>query len=128
MKLDKIERECKTHGLTTFILEGRGQYRCRKCRSESVSKRRRKVKEQLVEYFGGACQSCGYHKCLAAMEFHHPDGDKEFGVAAKGVTISYERLKAEASKCVLLCCRCHREVHAGLIECPPIIIPDDPAW
>ena len=40
------EKECKKHGLCKFVLEGRGYYRCTKCRSDRVTKRRRKVKER----------------------------------------------------------------------------------
>jgi len=35
------------------VLEGRGYYRCVRCRSEAVSKRRRTVKRKLVEEAGG---------------------------------------------------------------------------
>lgn len=124
-----IQRECKHHGLTTFVLEPRGYHRCSKCRNRNVENQRRKNKERLVGLFGGKCRVCEYDRCIGGLEFHHVDDEnKEFALSDKGRTISFARLKAEASKCVLLCCRCHREVHAGLIECPAIIIPDDPAW
>jgi uncharacterized protein YbjQ (UPF0145 family) len=74
---------------------------------------RRRQKERLIEEFGGRCQRCGYNRCIAALEFHHIDPKtKEFGIAQKGRTNSYEKALAEAKKCVLLCANCHREVEA----------------
>ena len=52
------------HGATEFILEGRGYYRCKRCRSEGVARRRRKVKQMLVAEAGGCCVVCGYDRCL----------------------------------------------------------------
>lgn len=51
---------------------------------------------------------------MKALEFHHVDDNKEFGLSAKGVTISLARLKVEADKCDLLCANCHRELHEEL--------------
>jgi len=108
-----IIRECKTHGDTQFVLEGRGYYRCRQCRMDHVTKRRKKVKAQLVEEFGGKCVRCGYNKSVEALQFHHTDPKtKSFGISHKGVTRSYEKAKEEASKCDLLCANCHAELHA----------------
>lgn len=74
---------------------------------------RRRTKEKLITYKGGKCQKCGYDKsCPSAFDFHHRDPTmKEFGIGSKGSTRSFEKLKAEADKCDLLCCRCHAEVH-----------------
>jgi hypothetical protein len=114
-------KSCKNHGDAIFVLEGRGTYRCRQCRIDAVTKRRKGLKEKLAAHLGGKCQSCDYNACLAALDFHHPDDDKEFAIAARGLTLSWERMRAEAEKCVLLCCRCHREIHAGKRECPTMI-------
>ena len=74
---------------------------------------RKRTKKLLVEYKGGKCESCGYNKCLEALEFHHIDeSTKEFSVS--GSTKSLERQKKEADKCLMLCANCHRELHAGL--------------
>ena len=83
----------------------------------SVAKRRRAMKQMLVEEKGGACERCGYDKCVAALEFHHLDPEaKEGGII--GTTASLEKQRAEAAKCVLLCSNCHKEVHAGFVELP----------
>ena len=107
-----ILRECSIHGLTKFVLRKDGKYRCRKCASEAVQKRRIKVKEKAIEYKGGKCERCGYDKCSEALEFHHPNPDsKDFGISQKGYCWSWAKIKIELDKCILLCANCHREIH-----------------
>jgi transposase len=48
--------ECPRHGETEFCLDGRGRYRCKRCRSAAVTRRRRKMKAILVQEAGGACR------------------------------------------------------------------------
>jgi transposase/5-methylcytosine-specific restriction endonuclease McrA len=118
-----LQRNCRHHGLTNFWLEGRGTYRCARCRQEAVVRRRRKVKEILIQEAGGACVLCGYGDYPGALEFHHLDpSDKAFSVSATGVTRSLERARTEARKCTLLCSNCHAEVEGGyktLPQSPP---------
>lgn len=112
----RTELTCPRHGLTEFFLEGRGSYRCMRCRSEAVAQRRRRVKEILVEEAGGKCSVCGYRRCMQALEFHHRDpARKEFSLGHLGHTRSIAATRAEASKCVLLCANCHAEVEAGIV-------------
>jgi hypothetical protein len=118
-RLPTLELECSTHGLTTFVLEGRGYYRCRECRKQRVVDWRRRTKRTLVDEAGGACMLCGYDRCLAALEFHHLDPTtKLFGLGVSGVTRAIETLRLEAKKCVLLCSNCHAEVEAGFTKLP----------
>jgi len=110
-----IEKECKKHGNTTHILEGRGYYRCKKCRVDAVTRRRRKVKQKAIDYKGGKCEKCGYDRCVAALEFHHKDPNgKDFGISKDGITRSWDKVKKELDKCVLLCSNCHKETHYEL--------------
>ena len=68
-----------------------------------------------VEYKGGKCEVCGYDRCIDALEFHHNDlNDKKFGISEKGYTRSWETVKAELEKCIMICANCHRELHAKL--------------
>lgn len=117
-----VTLECRHHGRTEFVLEGRGYYRCRQCRIESVTRRRRKLKVMLVAEAGGCCVVCGYDRHLRALAFHHPDpADKRLQISWNGVTQSLETLRTEARKCVLLCSNCHAEVEDGLIELPATV-------
>lgn len=80
----------------------------------SVFKRRRKVKELAVEYKGECCQhnGCGYNKCIGALEFHHLDpNEKDFSLSSDGYSLSWETIKKELDKCILVCANCHREIH-----------------
>jgi hypothetical protein len=114
-------KNCKKHGLTDFAFVKNGKnsknnrYRCRKCAIDAVNKRRRLLKEKAVIYKGGKCQKCNYNKYMGALEFHHIEKNKEFGIGAKGYTRSWEALKKELDKCILVCSNCHKEIEAGII-------------
>jgi DNA-directed RNA polymerase subunit RPC12/RpoP len=113
-----VVRVCKKHGETKFVSTSkvRMHYRCMRCSTEAVQRRREKLKLLAVEYKGGKCQRCGYCKCLKALEFHHIDPEqKEFGIGHKGETRSWEKTKVELDKCILVCANCHREIHAELM-------------
>ena len=114
--------DCPRHGKTNFILEGRGHYRCKRCRVESVVRHRRKVKAQLVAEAGGCCFICGYDRYIGALEFHHMDpSEKLHEVSSYGVTLSLDAARTEAAKCVLLCSNCHAEVERGLTALPATV-------
>jgi transposase len=112
--LATVTLTCVHHGDTDFCLEGRGVYRCKRCRSEAVSRRRRRVKEILVAEAGGRCCVCGYDRHVAALHFHHIDPAlKRMPLSAGGISYSLQTLREEAKKCVLLCSNCHAEVENG---------------
>jgi AcrR family transcriptional regulator len=111
-----LRRRCAHHGVTDFVLEGRGNYRCVRCRAAAVAKRRRVVKDTLVQEAGGRCVICGYDRYVGALQFHHVDRDgKVFALSHRGISRSLARAREEAKKCVLLCSRCHAEVEAGVV-------------
>ncbi len=86
---------------------------------KAVAKRRKKLKTLAVEYKGGECQICSYKRCVGALELHHINKtDKTFGIGDKGYTRSWEKVKSELDKCILLCANCHREVEAGILQLP----------
>lgn len=115
--LRSLELKCARHGMTGYVLDGRGNYRCRRCRAEAVTRRRRKVKETLVREAGGACSICGYSGDMRALHFHHVDpSEKRIEINAKGVALALDTLRIEAQKCVLLCANCHAEVESGRIS------------
>lgn len=113
-------RKCKIHGWTDHAKRSeQNGFRCRKCASEAVTKRRKKVRRILVEEAGGACILCGYNRYLGSLDFHHIDPkQKNFGLSAKGFTRSLDKARIEASKCVLLCKNCHGEVEGGITLIP----------
>ena len=100
-------------------MDSSGHWRCRRCRQNAVTERRRKVKRILVAEAGGKCFICGYDRSVAALQFHHLDPDeKRFGIAQRGRTNGIEAVRREATKCLLLCANCHAEVENGLTELP----------
>lgn len=108
---------CQIHGETEFAERkdgNRTKWKCLKCEAEAVQRRRDKVKLMSIAYKGGKCQICGYNRCNEALDFHHLDpSEKDFSLSGQHKPI--ELLKKEVDKCILLCCRCHREIHAGVI-------------
>lgn len=86
---------------------------------KAVAKRRKIIREKALEYKGKKCAICGYNKCNNVLEFHHVDDNvKDFGISAKGYTRSWNKVKQELDKCILLCANCHREVHEGITQLP----------
>ena len=105
--------------MTTYVLEGSNAFRCKKCRSESVAKWRRKVKATLVQEAGGRCVLCGYDRHVGALHLHHRDpAKKAFSVTQNGGTRALARAREEVAKCVLLCANCHAEVEGGITALP----------
>jgi transposase len=116
---ETAEMICRRHGRAVFRLEGRGYYRCTRCRMERVSEWRRRTKRRLIAEAGGACILCGYDRCAGALHFHHLDPQtKSLALSREGVTRSLAEARAEAAKCVLLCANCHAEVEADIAQLP----------
>jgi hypothetical protein len=90
---------------------------------KAVQRRREKVRQMAVEYKGSSCEICNYNRCINALEFHHLDPTKkDFGISAKGYARSWEKVKSEIKKCVLLCANCHREFHAGMLQLSQVTV------
>jgi hypothetical protein len=81
---------------------------------------RKRWKEALAQAFGSKCCLCGYRKCIEAFDFHHLDeNEKEASISKMMVNgAAWDKIKEEAKKCILVCCRCHRELYSGFIEIP----------
>ena len=85
----------------------------------------RNVKQRAVEYKGGKCLLCGYSRSPWALVFHHVDpSQKDFSISSRSV--SWDRVKNELDKCVLLCQNCHAEVHHGVSLLPSALGADTP--
>lgn len=103
---------CSRHGLTEHVFYS-GRYRCKKCYTWYNASKRKKYKKMLVDYKGGKCEICGYDKCVSALEFHHINEDeKSFSISQTTFSKSFDELKKEADKCILVCANCHREIHS----------------
>jgi len=108
-KKDKICKLCKKHS------------RGNKCSACYQSERRRSVRIKIHSLTGYNCWLCNYGGTLQhipVLDFHHVDPTtKLFNLNAANITTnSWSKVLNELRKCALLCCRCHREHHAGLIN------------
>jgi hypothetical protein len=88
--------------------------------SERVKEWRRRTKARLVTAFGGSCCVCGYSVHSGCLQFHHLDAhDKIEGAGELRANIrSWDHIVAEMRKCVMVCNRCHVEIHAGVAVVP----------
>lgn len=123
MKERKLKRcdSCSSE----FFLQGKGsggsnRRFCYTCLPRGLSRNERSLRRNSLltrmahshkEALG--CNRCGYSKFGGALEWHHPEGDKEHD-PAEALARSWDAYLAESSKCILLCANCHREVHAGV--------------
>lgn len=94
---------------------------CKKCKHSYKLNRRKdrkswmnKIKLELK------CTKCGYSKethptfTTKALEFHHAQNNKSFAIGdAVHKGYSKKKIKQEMDKCVVLCTRCHTEIHYG---------------
>ncbi len=82
---------------------------------KAVTRRRRAIKSKALNYMGKKYYFCQYNDYEGALEFHHIIAStKEFGIGQKDHSRSWEKVKAELDKCILVCSNCHKEVHAGI--------------
>ena len=89
---------------------GRTEKEIREQRRERKQNLREEQKRKSVEYLGGKCEKCGYDNSLVALQFHHEE-DKQFEISSRLGGITWENLKQELDKCILLCANCHIELH-----------------
>ncbi len=86
---------------------------CKTCKSKSTIDSQRQFKIDCIEYAGGHCKICGYDKYAGALAFHHLNpATKDFKISGK-YNLN-DVIKKELDKCVLVCSRCHDEIHGGL--------------
>tara|TARA_R100001440_G_C2469104_1_gene111323 strand:- start:121 stop:492 length:372 start_codon:yes stop_codon:yes gene_type:complete len=92
---------------------------CIVCCSARKKKKRQETSQWITNYkMSRACEMCGYSKethvsfTPRALHFHHAQGNKDFTIGDIAKTgHSINKLSEEMAKCVLLCARCHIEVH-----------------
>lgn len=94
-------------------LQNRNRNRCSGC---TTKMRRYRTKMAAVKLLGGSCTKCGYNKNISAFEFHHLDpSQKDFNIG-NAANKSWEVIKKEIQKCVLLCANCHKIEHSDFTK------------
>lgn len=100
---------CKEKRKEAFVPKKRDPQKAVK----SVTSWRQRVKIKAIEYKGGKCIRCSYFKCVAALQFHHTDPtQKDFIIS--GTSKSWDSIKVELDKCILICANCHAEEHDAI--------------
>lgn len=83
---------------------------CKKCFAARVSINIRNKKKKAIEYLGGKCVDCNQVLHPAVYDFHHTDNSKEMDWR-KMQKKSFDKIKVELNKCILLYSNCHRLRH-----------------
>lgn len=88
--------------------------------SERVKLWRIATKQKMIIAMGGKCVCCSYDKCNSALEFHHVNPIEKLFDFGRVIAqpIKWPEIIKELRKCVLVCCRCHREIEAGIRNVP----------
>lgn len=90
---------------------------CFDCMPEGLTRRERNKKRQdllthlaRLDKVALGCSTCGYNTNPSALEWHHPNKDKEAN-PTNAIKRGWKAYLAEIDSCSLLCANCHREVH-----------------
>ena len=94
--------------------------KCKVCYNLVKRKRKKRIRAWLYDIKKEMhCNICGYsqetHKNFKtnALEFHHINDDKSFTIGnALCQGLGKETILKEIEKCVVLCARCHAEIHS----------------
>jgi len=89
-------------------------------KSEHVKQWRERTKKRMIEALGGKCCVCGYDRCQRALDFHHRDPtEKEMALGSiRASPRAWSYIVSELRKCILVCNRCHQEIHDGITLVP----------
>jgi hypothetical protein len=71
-------------------------------------------KSKAIIYLGGQCTDCKGSFPNRVYDFHHLDNDKKESGLARIMGRTWDKIKPELDKCVLLCANCHRIRHNTL--------------
>lgn len=89
------------------------QDKCRtRCGSCNTKIRRYRVKAAAIKLLGGKCSSCAWQGNQAALQFHHTNPKEKEFVIGNVANKSWDVIKKELKKCILLCANCHSIRHS----------------
>lgn len=108
----------KEFGITHKGSGGHNRDYCYDCYPHGLSRQERYALRKELAYQRGVreklsrgCDICGYNKCPTALEWHHPEDNKEYNPSDLLRDGTYKKYQEETQKCQLLCANCHRELH-----------------
>lgn len=83
-----------------------------RCGSCNTKIRRYRAKAAAIKFLGGKCTSCGWQGNQAALQFHHANPKEKDFIIGNVANKSWDSIKGELKKCVLLCANCHSIHHS----------------
>lgn len=89
--------------------QGKNRNRCGSCNTKI---RRFRAKAAAIKFLGGKCIQCGWEGNQAVLQFHRTNFTKKDFMIGNVANKSWEAIKAELRKCVLLCANCHMIEHS----------------
>jgi hypothetical protein len=99
--------------------------RCKVC----CGKRDKPKDYDILKLFVGTlkqeCVACGYRKSKKALHMHHLDPLKKSAAIGDMLIVkdmTFDAIKKEVEKCIVLCSNCHIEHHEGLLEIEVIVL------
>lgn len=87
----------------------RDRTRCGSCNTKI---RRFRAKSAAIKLLGGKCRKCGWSGNQAALQFHHTDSKAKEFIIGNVANKSWDSIKNEMQKCILLCANCHAIEHS----------------
>jgi predicted HNH restriction endonuclease len=100
---------CKLCGKDFKNYEHRNRARCGTCNTKI---RRFRTKAAAIKLLGGKCQRCGWYGNQAALQFHHTNPLEKDFIIGNAANKSWDFIKTEVVKCILLCANCHMIEHS----------------
>ncbi len=89
------------------------QNKCRaRCGSCNTKIRRFRAKAAAIKLLGGKCIKCKWTGDQAALQFHHKDSKDKDSEINRVANKSWDSIKKEIQKCILLCANCHMIEHS----------------
>lgn len=90
----------------------------------STRSKGKRMKEKIVEAFGGKCQICGCVDYPEIYDIHHlnPKIKKESpsyfytSNCRRLSNITFKKMLLELDKCILICSNCHRKLHKNHVK------------
>jgi len=70
------------------------------------------VKAAAIKLLGSKCASCAWQGNQAALQFHHINPKEKEFVIGNVANKSWDVIKKELKKCMLLCANCHSIRHS----------------
>ncbi len=90
------------------------QDKCRaRCGSCNTKIRRFRAKAAAIKFLGGKCTACGWQGNQAALQFHHTNPKEKDFIIGNVANKSWDSIKDELKKCVLVCANCHSIKHSS---------------